>query len=215
MGRTPLSMWLLAKRLEKSGHSVSLFGYAVTFEALEDIGERFLEHIETQLTDREQERYAVVGHSLGNIITRQVLPRLPDGFERFVMLAPPNQGATLARLLKDNPLFRAATQDAGRKLADAEFFDALPVPDVPSMIIAGTRGPQVSWLPFGSAVNDCIVSLDETRLGEIPVEEVPAAHSFLMNRLDVFERVQAFLDATRDDDGQPASGAPHPPTSSP
>ena len=197
-------MWLLAKRLEKIGHSVSLFGYAVTFEALENIGERFLEHIEKQLADRGRDRYAVVGHSLGNIITRQVLPHLPEGFERFVMLAPPNQGATLARLLKDNPLFRAATQDAGRKLSDAEFFEALPVPDVPSMIIAGTRGPRASWFPFRGAVNDCIVGLEETRLGEIPVEEVPAAHSFLMNRLDVFERVQSFLDATEDEALRPA-----------
>lgn len=204
MGRTPLSMWLLKQRLTAAGHSVSLFGYAVTFETLEAIGERFVEHIGKELGDRGIERYAVVGHSLGNIITRYSTPRLPSGFERFVMLAPPNQGAVMARALKDNWLFRAATQDAGQKLTDAEFFASLPTPDVPSKIIAGTRGPRVDWLPFRGAVNDSIVSLEETRLGDIPVEEVHAAHSFLMNRRDVFERVQAFLQG---DDDEPADGA--------
>lgn len=188
-----MSMWILKKRLQRAGYSVSLFGYIVTLDTLETIGERFLAHVAQQLESTGIRSYAVVGHSLGNIITRHVSPRLPAGFERFVMLAPPNRPAAMARALKDNWLFKAATRDAGQRLSDDEFYAALPVPDVPSLIIAGTRGPKFRWLPFQGKTNDTIVGLEETFLEGVPVQRVHAAHSFLMNRQDVFRWVDAFL----------------------
>ena len=210
MGRTPASMWGLSVALRLAGHQPSLFGYSVMFESLERIAERFLRHIEKTLAEDREGRtadgspeastdgadvvpYAVIGHSLGNIITRLTLPELPPGFQRFIMLAPPNSSPAVARELQDHPLYQAVTRDAGQKLCDDEFYEDLPIPDMPALILAGTRGFDASWHPLGHKVNDAIVALDETRLADIRVEEVPGIHSFLMNRPDVISRIKEFL----------------------
>lgn len=191
MGRTPASMGWLALRLRMAGHEPSLFGYTVTFERLEPIAERLREHVEQSV--KEAEPYAIVGHSLGCIITRLASPRLPGNLSRFAMLAPPNRSPALARALQDHPLFQALTRDAGQKLCDDDFYDGLPVPDVPSVIVAGTRGIEASWHPLGDRTNDAIVSVDEAYLDGVPLLEVPGFHSFLMNRADVFDLLKRFL----------------------
>lgn len=191
MGRTPASMGWLAVRLRLAGHQPDLFGYSVTLETLEGIAGRFEDHVTSHLNDGEV--YAVVGHSLGNIVTRLALPKLPQGFERFVMLAPPNSSPAMARELQDHPLYQLVTRDAGQKLCDEQFYDDLPVPEMPTLILAGTRGVDAGWHPLGGKANDAVVALEETRLGDIAVVEVPGMHSFLMNRSDVFERIQDFL----------------------
>ena len=198
MGRTPASMGWLALRLRMAGHAPSLFGYSVTFESLEAIANRFLNHVRAALGEG-QEPYAIVGHSLGGIITRLASPELPAGFERFLMLAPPNRSPAIARELQDHPLFVALTRDAGQKLCDEDFYDALPVPPVPTLIVAGTRGVDAGWHPLGDRDNDAIVSVEEARLDGIPLVEVPGVHSFLMNRADVFGILQRFFA-----DGTPA-----------
>ncbi len=199
MGRTSISMWYLKWKLQRLGHHPSLFGYLVTTTSLLEITDRFAAHVRQVVgADRERsgrpEPYAVIGHSLGNIITRKASSQLPEGLSRFVMLAPPNRSPAMARFLKNNPIFRAATRDAGQKLADPSFYQDLPVPEVPSLIIAGTRGPRAPWLPFQGRPNDSVVGLEETRLAGIPVLEVPAIHTYIMNRGDVFEALREFLD---------------------
>ena len=198
MGRTPASMWVLARRLAKAGHETTLFGYSVTVETLPAIAERFVQRVRETLaeeqSDGEPVPYAVVGHSLGNIITRFAESSLPPGLCRFAMLAPPNQSPVVARTLRANPLFKMLARDAGRRLADPAFYAQLPIPKAPAMIIAGTRGPSWRQLPFAGRPNDSIVSVDETRLDGIPLVMVHGAHTFLMNRRDVFGLVNAFLD---------------------
>lgn len=192
MARTPISMTLLGRRLEKAGFAVEYFGYSVTFERLDRIAERFIQKARASLGESGAP-YAVVGHSLGNIITRMAASELPPGFTRFVMLAPPNQSPTLARRLRDNPVFRLVTGDAGQNLGDDAFYEQLPVPDVPTLVVAGTAGPRDPRLPLGETANDGIVSLEETQLDDVPTVEVPALHTFLMNRRDVADTVVDFL----------------------
>ena len=198
MGRSTLSLLVMKWRLEGLGHRVTLFGYMVTFQGFHQIVDRFVERVkETVAEDAETggpPSYAVVSHSLGGVITRAASPRLPPGFEAFVMLAPPNHPPAMVRLLGENPLFRALTQDAGKKLGDDAFYRNLPVPDVPTRIIAGNRGIGPTGLPpFKGKPNDGIVAVEETRLEGIDHQVVPAIHSFLMNRRDVFEAVTELL----------------------
>lgn len=219
MGRTPVSMWLLARRLKAVGYEPSLFGYAVTLTDLEAIKRRFVERVHKVLAadvevsdvkasgtagdDRPERstavRYAVIGHSLGNLVARLASPELPAGFCRFAMLAPPNRSPVVAHSLKDNPLFKAFTRDAGRRLVDECYFATLPVPQVPSLIIAGTGGPRTSWLPFAGRPNDAILRVEETRLKGVPMIEVPGVHTFLMNRADVFAAICEFFTASPQD----------------
>lgn len=197
MGRTPASMWILDRRLKAAGYRPSLFGYFVLAEDLGDIAGRFRRHVERVLSQDalatgKTPEYAVISHSLGGIITRVVSPELPPGFRAFVMLAPPNHPPSVVESI-DNPLFRLFTQDAGQKLRDPAFYDALPKLAAPTLVVAGNAGPTASWLPFGEQPNDGIVTVEETRLEGAEFLEVPAMHTFLMNRGDVFDAVQGFF----------------------
>ena len=199
-------MWLLAWRLRQAGHQPSLFGYAVTLEPLGDIAGRLVRHIEARLAAdaaaapaASPEPYAVIGHSLGNLLTRLASPRLPPDFSRFVQLAPPNQSPASARLLADQPLFQALTQDTGRKLIDEAFFASLPVPEVPTLILAGDAGPRQSFLPFKGEPNDGVLSVEETKLPGIAHLVLPAIHTFIMNRRDTTRAVLAFLEEAQED----------------
>jgi len=200
MGRTTISMLLLRQRLNQAGHRCHLFGYTVTFQSFEDIVRRFSERVERVLAEDRADRiaetptpYAIVSHSLGGIIVRAGSPRLPPGFSHFVMLAPPNHPPAVARALGHNSLFRALTRDAGDKLSEAAFFNNLPVPPIPTLIVAGNSGPRAPWLPFGGQPNDGIVGVEETHLEGVPMVEIPALHTFIMNRSDVFEMVRDFF----------------------
>lgn len=197
MGRSRSSMLLLSSRLKRAGHQPSSFGYFVSREPLAAIVERFSAHVGRTLDDDRQRDgaapYAIIGHSLGNIITRLASPSLPPGFERFVMLAPPNRPPLLARTLQRNPLFRALTRDAGQRLADPAFYETVPVPEVPTLIFAGDAGPRARWLPFQGAPSDGVVGVDETRLDGVPHRVVPAIHTFIMNHREVTRTLVQFL----------------------
>lgn len=220
MGRTPASMWLLAWRLRQAGHQPSLFAYAVSRRPLDEIVAKLAAQIATTLeADREIAGaaaepplpYGVIGHSLGNLLTRLASPALPAGFCRFVQLAPPNQSPASARLLRDQALFQAITKDAGRKLVDAEFFAALPVPEVPTLILAGNAGPRQEFLPFRGEPNDGVLTVEETRLPGIAHLVLPAIHTFIMNRRDTTRAILAFLDEAREEAARRAvEGAPGP-----
>ena len=201
MGRTSASMALLGRRLRQAGHVTSSFGYLVSRQSLDDIAGRWVEHIERQ---RQQEQtpaepFAVVGHSLGNVITRRALPRLPS-LSHFVMLAPPNHPPAMARALAASPVagaFRALTQDAGRRLLDDDgaFYPGLPLPTVKTLIIAGDGGPRFARSPWKGAPNDSVVSVEETRLTGPLIEHVvvDAIHTLIMNQRDVAGLTLRFL----------------------
>jgi len=194
MGRSPASLAFLARRLRRADHHVSLFGYAVRNVSLDVIADRFVTHVSAVLEDDPGDPpYAIVGHSLGNVITRLASPHLPLGFTRFAMLAPPNRPPLLARRLEQNGVFRVLTGDAGQRLADAEFFASLPVPDVPTIILAGDAAKGLTVLPFEGAAADGVVSVDETRLATIPHRVVPAWHTFIMNHPEVGRVLTEFL----------------------
>ncbi len=198
LGRTPLSLAVLGARLRAAGHRPSYFGYWASRQSFAAIVARFAQRIQQVLArdaaaSSSPVLYAVIGHSLGNLITRQASSELPRGFSRFVMLAPPNSSPQIARSLRLLPPYSWIAGDAGRKLVDPDFFASLPIPAVPSLIIAGNRGPRWPRLLFWAEPNDLLLSVEETRLPGVPLLEVPAQHTFLMNRRDVFRAICDFL----------------------
>lgn len=199
MGRSRASMLVLSSRLKRAGHQPSSFGYFVSRDPVPRIVEGFTAHVAAVVEEDgrrgHEEPYAIIGHSLGNLLTRLASARLPAGFSRFVMLAPPNRSPVLARTLQRNPLFRALTGDAGQRLADPAFYAALPVPEVPTLIFAGDKGPRAKWLPFEGAASDGVVGVEETRLDGVPHVVVPAIHTFIMNHREVTRAILDFLQA--------------------
>jgi triacylglycerol lipase len=180
MGRTPLSMSLLARDLKHAGYRVLNWGYSSTCCTVGELGDQL--HDAVVAGSGDTERVHFVGHSLGNIIIRAVLSRhdpLP-AVGRVVMLAPPNQGSRsadryarwLGDVLKPLPELTTDTASTVRRL---------PLPAVVQVgVIAGEY--------------DGKVTIDETRLdGSEAHATVPGAHTFIMVRPDTRRLVLAFL----------------------
>jgi pimeloyl-ACP methyl ester carboxylesterase len=199
MGRTRASLLVLERRLARAGHATSLFGYQVMQQDLPSIAADFGTHVARTLGRAAGEPYAVIGHSLGNVITRLASPGLPAGFARFVMLAPPNRSPALARAMRNSRVFHLLTGDAGKRLGDHAFFETLPVPNVPTLVIAGQSAPR--FMPFRGAPSDGVVAVHETHLPGARHEVVDSAHTFIMNSKRTTELVLRFLESE-------VSGAP-------
>lgn len=201
LARTAASMAVLAYRLRRAGHRPASFGYQVLTRSVDEVVERFRGRVERVLAeDRARDAtaivpYALVGHSLGGLVARLAAPDLPPGLRQLVLLAPPNRPPAIAAALAENLLFRAVTRDAGHQLTEPSFFARLPAPEVPTLVVAGTRGPRSPWLPFRGELNDGIVRVSETRLDGAPLVLVHGVHTFLMNRRDVARTVLQFLAA--------------------
>lgn len=189
MGRSPASLALLDFRLRRAGMHTSQFAYRVTRHDLAQIGARFGAHV--RATARGP--YAIVGHSLGNVIARMASPTLPPGLAALAMLAPPNRSPRLAQHFRHLPLYGALFADAGQRIADPAFYAELPVPAVPTLVFAGTIGPRARWLPFEGAPSDSVVAVDETTLPHAEHRAVPALHTFIMNDARVTAEIVEFL----------------------
>jgi len=189
LGRTPLSMTFLARRLRGAGHAPDTFGYAAAVSSYHGIRRRLIERIARADTDGSP--WVAVGHSLGGLLLRDAIAaEAPARLAHLIMLATPNQLPRLAPLAGRVAPFRWFTGECGTRLASEEYFRALPKPTVPHTIIAGTRGLTGRWSPFGDEPNDGIVALHETMLeSDAPPQVFPVAHTFIMNDL----RVQATI----------------------
>ena len=178
MGRTPLSMCLLAYRLRKAGFKTSLFGYCVTFENWESCTMRLRKFIEKKVVDDD---FVVVTHSLGSALTRAVLPTMQHKPAACFFLAPPTQASAAARRLAPRLCYRLLTGEMGQLLANQEFMSSLPIPEMPTKIYAGNAGVTGQYSPFGDEPNDGVLMVKETLLPGIPVQIVPSLHTFIMN----------------------------------
>jgi len=178
MGRTPLSMGLLAIRLYFSGITPHLFGYSATFEDWQNCKSRLVRFIESHI---EQDEYIVVGHSLGAVLTRSVVPELSHPPKTCFLLAPPSTACLAAQKFASLKLYQWLTGEMGQRLADPEFMKGLPQPTIPTKIYAGVGGATGRYSLFGHSPNDGILALHETLLSEVPVLKVRSIHTFLMN----------------------------------
>jgi hypothetical protein len=178
MGRTPMAMLLLAIRLRAAGLRPALFAYVPTFERWNGCVDRLEKFIEKRT---KTEDFIMVGHSLGTVLIRAVLPRLTRKPMACFFLAPPIQACLAARRFAPRLVFRMLFGQMGQLLSDQPFMDALPVPDVPTKIYSGTGGPVGRYAPFKQEPNDGVLAVKETLLPSVPVQTVPALHTFIMN----------------------------------
>ncbi len=178
MGRTPVSMALLALRLRRAGFDTALFGYLVTFEKLPGCVARLQRFIDTRCDSRP---YIVMGHSLGGVLLRCALPRLMRQPAGCFLLAAPSRACELARRVARLWPYRLFTGEMGRLLADEKFMAGVPIPDCPAWVYAGTGGPTSRFFLLGDEPNDGILRMSETQVAGVPTVCVPAMHTFFMN----------------------------------
>jgi pimeloyl-ACP methyl ester carboxylesterase len=192
LGRTPLSLFGLASALRRGGHHTRFFGYSPTFESLPRILRRLTERLRDLA--RHTKPVGLVAHSLGGLLLRMALPKVPElRVHHLVMLGTPLGVPRLARLAWRWLPFRLFTRDCGRLLATADGFESLAELRVPCTMIAGTAGPCGRFSPFGTDANDGVVSVCETRAGVL----LPVLHTFMMDAAAVRERILAIMTTDR------------------
>src|SRR5262245_13712616 len=86
MGRSPLSMLYMGSRLKKAGVQPHQFGYFAGFTNFDACEKRLHTFIEKHVRD---EPYILIGHSLGSVLIRSVLPKLKRQPFHCFFLAPP------------------------------------------------------------------------------------------------------------------------------
>ena len=141
MGRTPLSLFRLARHLRRAGHRPRVVGYVAALERFPAIRDRVRRRLE--LVARSGQPYAAIGHSLGGLLVRAALDGWPAALplpRHVIMLGTPNRPPRLARRLHRLWPYRLVNGECGRLLAQAEFFLGLPPMAVPCTIVAGTGG---------------------------------------------------------------------------
>ncbi len=190
MGRTPLSMWRLARSLRLAGMTTELFGYVAAWQPVDSIVDRLGARIEA-MADGD---YVVVGHSLGGVLARATVAGLAPGIRRprrIIMLATPNHSPRLARRFEHAWWYRLLNGDAGAMLAHESRMAAIPDVEVPCTIIAGTRGIGGRRSPFGREQNDGLLAVSETEMaGADEWISLPLRHPFIMNDARVRELVR-------------------------
>jgi hypothetical protein len=178
MGRTPIAMSILAARLRAADIRPHLFGYSVTFERWD----KCIQRLENFITIRvKTDEYIMIGHSLGSVLTRATLPGLIHQPTACFFLASPTQVCKAARNFAHYRLAKLLMGEIGQRLANKQFMESLPLPDVPTKIYAGIGGPRGQYSPFGEELNDGVLTVKETLLPSVPVQTIPTLHTFIMN----------------------------------
>jgi hypothetical protein len=178
MGRTPLAMSILAARLRANNIRPHLFGYSVTFEKWDKCTQRLERYVQKRVKDND---YIMIGHSMGSVLTRAILPRLFHKPSACFFLAPPTRVCKAARILTPRPLAKLLGGEFGQLLANEQFMGSLPSTGVPIKIYAGTGGPRGRYSPFGDEPNDGVLTIEEASLPDVPLQRIPILHPFIMN----------------------------------
>lgn len=195
--RSRFSMRTLHNHLDRAGYHAVDWPYPSTCHTLVEHGERLCATLRELDQDPTCQRIHIVGHSLGGSVARQALSQhVPQKMGRVVMLASPNQGAKLARVLQDivgnmiRPLAELsdAPESAIRQLG-------APPAGVEVGTIAGNRD---------TTVPEANARLEGARDHLV----VSSGHTFIMNQDEVLEQVRHFLEH-----GQFARNAPDSPES--
>lgn len=185
MGRTPLSMRKLGAALRSAGYEVRYFGYLCAKDGFTTIAER----LAAQLVASPP--LVAVGHSLGGLLLRAACAAVPEASRprRLVMLGTPNHSPRWARAVATVGVYRAITGDCGQLLAYPARVDALPLPTMPTLVIAGDAGPQWPRTPTADVANDLVVAVDETCLAGADHLVLPLRHTYMMHAPAVIARV--------------------------
>ncbi len=203
LGRTRRSMEGIGRYLaESGGYTLINMSYASTRNPI-DVNARALARVIDHLEGVET--IHIVAHSLGNLVTRHYLADLAAAgkldamrprFGRMVMLAPPNQGSSLAVQLKDNELFRWILGAAGGQLAQEwePLSRRLATPNFEFGIIAGRQKVAGVANAVVEGDDDFVVSIAETRLiGARDFLVVPVLHTYIMEDPEVRQSTLRFL----------------------
>jgi len=190
-----LSFWRLEDKLKQDGWQVAALSYPSTHQSLQQHADHLAEVMEHL---RGYRKVHFVTHSLGGIVVRRLLAdggawQKTTDVERIVMIGPPNQGAVFAEKVESFPPYTWIFGDAGKSLTP-KAMKSLPAPQVPFLVIAGSRGHKDGWNPVLQGDDDFVVRVEETHLqGETGHLQVKGLHGLMMNNNGVIAATLMFL----------------------
>ena len=180
MGRSSFSWIAMRIRFIASGISCSVFDYSVAKQDFSSIVDDLLESI-ARVSIRGD--YIVVGHSLGGVLLRVAIDMLPVEIslpKKLFLLGSPIAPSQLANRLNNFSIFDKLTGDCGNLLGSQEKMASIPIPKIPTIAIVGTSGVTGPLSPFGSEINDGVVSISEVSADWFcEMIHVPVIHTFL------------------------------------
>lgn len=179
--------------LRRRGLQTELFGYTTRRGSLTAHGRALREFAATRASSVGSNCLGLLTHSMGGLVARAALRDAPPPARRvrLVMLAPPNQGASLASTLS-RPA-RALYGDGYDALVE-QVHGLGPLPEfVDALILCGGRGDGKGINPKIQGDDDGVVGVAESVMTGVPLMQVGGTHSFLQWRRDVLEVAAAFL----------------------
>lgn len=192
----------LANVMRNEGLNVYLWDYPSRQKTIEEHAACLVEVLNAIAREFPGEPIHFVTHSLGGIIVRKAInhPDCPNEAKigRAILLAPPNQGASLARRFQGCPMIRwIFGQYAGQELLNytekemAELGEFPPSMEV--VVVAGRKGnPLLNRLMDGP--NDGKVTVDETRLNTPHKHYVMnVSHSWIMTSRQSIALIKSYL----------------------
>jgi triacylglycerol lipase len=197
LGRSSMSMKGVQWRLQDEGYLVVNDSYSWLGQRIEDIAPAAIGEGLARCAELGASSVGFVTHSLGGILVRHYLQdHAIAGLGRVVMLAPPNQGSTLADHLVASEIFEPLLPEPAHQLGTGA--DSIPKQLGPVNfelgVIAGTNTRALLSQGLEDVPNDGTVSVDETRVeGMQDFLVLPVDHSFLMWRESVLDQVVVFL----------------------
>lgn len=199
--RGPKGMLPTARALEGAGFRARAFGYATRRRDLAGHAESLEAELRAWLGSEGPEAIGLLTHSMGGLVARALLDR--PSFrawaprQRMVMLAPPNQGSSLAQQLHDFPPFHWVYGRAAAELQPGPIARLAPPPDsCATLILVGGRGDPRGYNPLIAGDDDGVVATADTPLPGVSSEFVGGLHSTLQWRKDVLDRAARFLGAS-------------------
>jgi hypothetical protein len=180
LGATPFDWFPTFLRLKRLGYKTSTFSYFASFQKLDAIKQR----LRNQLVDMaSQGDYAVIGHSLGGVLLREVLQSMPSGApppKRLFLLGSPVNATQVNRYLNRFALYRIMFGQCGQLVASQQCMDAIGIPGVPTTCVVGINGSRSRYFPLGAQANDGLVLESELRTDLFSdVVRIAATHPFL------------------------------------
>jgi hypothetical protein len=180
MGATRFDCFPTFMRLKKLGYDTATFSYFSSFQNLDSIKNRLTNRVVEIASHGD---YAVIGHSLGGILLRDILQNLPSGVRepRHLFLVGSPMIATQAnKSLSRFVFYKFLSGQCGQLVASQELMEAIGLPSVPTTCVVGTKGFRGRYSPLGDRPNDSIVLESELCTGLFSdVVRIAARHPFL------------------------------------
>ena len=192
-------MWTMEEKLREAGYHTVNLDYPSRKKTIEQIASEHVPEAIGECQTYNAEAIHFVTHSLGGIITRQVIKdKRPESLGKVVMLSPPNKGSTIVDALKGSWYYRWINGPAGQQLTTSSnsLPNTLGPVDYPVGIITGSDPAFFdTWFSsFIPGVNDGKVAVSQTRLeGMADFMVVSESHTYIMDAGRVQDETVYFL----------------------